>query len=271
MSAASNYILDSAIECERLDRQGLLQGSETILRHFDCLDGKRILDAGSGSGWTSRLLAQRFPNAEVVGIDVHPGYVDYARRKAQELGLSNVHYFVGDLQDMELTSGSFDVVWSQFVLYFIPDASAAMKEFRRVAKVGGKVSVALHGDPLQQNHPEDPSLQPLIERLVAESIPGYQAKALPELFSKTGLVDINLDIRTDPIYTTIGKAKPEQTRNIREVLAGPISKLTHIFGSKEKGSAFLEDLIAYFEREDTSAITTYWVTTGTVPASPTVP
>lgn len=172
---------------------------------------------------------------------------------------------------MELKSDSFDVVWSQFVLYFIPDALAAMKEFGRVAKAGGKISVALLVDSLRQNHPEDPFLQPLIERLVAEIIPGFQAKAVPELFGKAGLVDVSLDIRTDPIYNTIGKGKPEQTRNLHEALAGPISKLTHIFVSKEKGSAFLEDFIAYFEREDTSMISTYLAATGTVPASLAVP
>ena len=262
---AEDYILDSDIECERLDRQGLLHGPENVLRHFGDMRGKTILDAGSGSGWVTRLLAQTFPDAEIIGMDINPRYVDYARREAADLGLDNVSYLVGDLQDIPLEAGCVDAVWSQFVIYFVPDRQAAVNEFRRVTRPGGRVMVAVHDHPLRKNHPEDPELQPLIDRLVTEALPGWRSMAMPDMFCSAGLSEVGLDISVDSIYSAVGTASAAQTRNVREVLAGPISARSEIFGSESDAAKFLENLIRYLERDDTSTITTYWLAHGRVP------
>lgn len=265
MGTPQGYILDTDFECERLDRQGLLLGRRNLLTHFSDLNGKRVLDAGSGSGWATRVLAQRFPEAEIVGIDVSPRYIEYARRATRELGLRNVSYVVGDLQAMPLASDDFDVVWSQFVLYFLPDAFAAVKEFKRVTRAGGRVSVALHDGPLVRNFPEEPGLQPKLERLVDQILPKWTNMALPQMFGRAGLANIEVDIRTDKIFTMIGRASPSQLQNVEEVLSGPARKLAHIFGSPENADTFLKELSTYLLREDTSTITTYWVVSGEIP------
>ena len=262
---AEDYILDSDIECERLDRQGLLHGPENVLRHFGDMRGKTILDAGSGSGWVTRLLARTFPDAEIIGVDINPKYVEYARREAAALGLDNVSYLVGDLQDIPLEAGCVDAVWSQFVIYFVPDRQAALNEFRRVTRPGGRVMVSVHDRTLCKNHPEDPELQPLIDRLVTEALPGWRSMAMPDMFRSAGLSEVGLDISIDSIYSAIGSASSAQTRNVREVLAGPIAARAEIFGSESAASEFLENLVRYLERDDTSTITTYWMAHGRVP------
>jgi SAM-dependent methyltransferase len=262
---AVDYILDSDIECERLDRQGLLQGQKNVLRHFGDIRGKTVLDAGSGSGWVTRLLAQTFPDADIIGVDINPRYVDYAQRKAADLCLDNVRYVLGDLQDIPLDTGCIDVVWSQYVLYFVPDPQAAVNEFKRVTRSKGRVMVAVHERTLCQNHPEDPKLQPLIDRLISEILPGWQSKALPDMLRRAGLAEIDADISFENIYTMIGPASAAQTRNVREVLAGPISARPEIFGSENKASEFLESLIRYLERDDTSTFSPYWLAQGRVP------
>ena len=262
---AEDYILDSDIECERLDRQGLLHGPENVLRHFGDMRGKTILDAGSGSGWVTRLLAVTFPDAEIIGMDINPRYVDYARREAADLGLDNVSYLVGDLQDIPLEAGCVDAVWSQFVIYFVPDRQAAVNEFRRVTRPKGRVMVAVHDRTLCNNQPEDPELQPLIDRLISEAIPGWRSMALPDILRRAGLSEIDLDISVDKTFSMIGPASAAQARNVREVLAGPISARAEIFGSESDASEFLENLVRYLERDDTSTITTYWLAHGRVP------
>ena len=218
-----------------------------------------------GSGWATRLLARTFPDADIIGVDINPKYVDYARRKAADLRLDNVSYVQGDLQDVPLDTGSVDVVWSQFVIYFVPDRQAAVNEFRRVTRPGGRVMVAVHDHPLRKNHPEDPELQPLIDRLVTEALPGWRSMAMPDMFRSAGLSEVGLDISVDSIYSAIGSASAAQTRNVREVLAGPISARSEIFGSESNAAKFLDNLIRYLERDDTSTITTYWLAHGRVP------
>ncbi len=263
---AEDYILDTEIECERLDRQGELHGRDNVLRRFGDLRGKTVLDAGSGSGWVSRLLAQTFPDAEIIGLDINPRYVEYAGRKAAELGLNNVRYITGDLQAIPLETGSIDVLWSQFVLYFVPDPQLAITEFQRVTRPSGLIMAAVQERALCQNYPEDPQLQALIDQFISAIIPGWQSKALPQMLRLAGLTDVSLEICVDNIYTMIGSASPAQIQNVREVLAGPISSRMDLFDSPSKAGKFLEDWIAYLKRDDTTTITTYWVAKGHVPS-----
>ena len=49
----------------------------------------RVLDLGTGPGYLPFEIAKRTPGLEITGIDLSSGMVELARKKAQELGLSN--------------------------------------------------------------------------------------------------------------------------------------------------------------------------------------
>ena len=87
--------------------------------------GTRLLDAGCGSGWLSRLVAKRMPDCEVVGVDINPDYVAFANERAHEAGLPNLRYEVGAVGDLPFADESFDTVWSLMLLMFLPDRPAA--------------------------------------------------------------------------------------------------------------------------------------------------
>ncbi len=71
------------------------------------LNGKRLLDAGCGTGALSIEAARR--GAEVVAIDISPGLIDLAReRTPADLGLGSIEFGVGDMLSAEL--GEFDHV-----------------------------------------------------------------------------------------------------------------------------------------------------------------
>ena len=263
MSDGKDYVLDSEIECERLDRQGKVQGFENVLRHFDIRPGMKILDAGSGSGWVSRNLARAHPEVEIVGADYNPGYVAYANTKARAAGLPNLSYEVADIQRLPFDDGAFDLVWSQFVLFFVPDAQAAVDEFARVARPGGLVKVAIHERTMLDNYPIEPEVQEGLEKLVETILSGWRINRIPELFRSAGLHQIDLEIATDRIYTMIGRASDAQIRNVREVLSKPVAAFADIFGGGKAAEDFLENWLAYLRREDTSTITPYYVFTAT--------
>lgn len=74
--------------------------------------GIRVLDAGCGRGRALRLMAERYPRSEFVGLDLSEEAIGVARRKADERGLSNVDLRVRDLSDYGETAepGAFDLV-----------------------------------------------------------------------------------------------------------------------------------------------------------------
>lgn len=76
---------------------------------------KRILDLGCGTGIITLPLARRFPDAEIVGIDLMPEYLDIAREKVERDGLSNVSLEVMPIEEMGQLEGSFDLVVGGFI------------------------------------------------------------------------------------------------------------------------------------------------------------
>jgi ubiquinone/menaquinone biosynthesis C-methylase UbiE len=71
---------------------------------------RRALDLGTGTGVVALALAERYPEAEIVGIDLSPGMIEEARRKLPP-GLSGrVRFEVGDASALACRDGEFDLV-----------------------------------------------------------------------------------------------------------------------------------------------------------------
>jgi len=105
-------------------------------------DPKKILDVGCGIGGTSRILAKRFPNAEVTGITLSPEQAQRAGRLAEEAGLTNVKFRVMDALNMEFESNTFDLVWGCESGEHMPDKKRYVEEMSRVLKPKGNLVVA---------------------------------------------------------------------------------------------------------------------------------
>lgn len=105
-------------------------------------DPKKILGVGCGIGGTSRILAKRFPDAEVVGITLSPEQAQRAGRLAEEAGLKNVRFQVMDALNMEFESNTFDLVWGCESGEHMPDKKRYVEEMSRVLKPKGNMVVA---------------------------------------------------------------------------------------------------------------------------------
>jgi SAM-dependent methyltransferase len=93
--------------------------------------GKRILEAGCGSGMLVRGLSQY--ECEVVGVDlIHP-----AEAFEHSRGRPNVHIITADLFQLPFPEKTFDVVWSEGVLHHTPDPSRAFASIQKSLKSGG--------------------------------------------------------------------------------------------------------------------------------------
>ena len=96
------------------------------------------LDAGCGTGFLSFELAGR--GHRVTGIDFAPAMLAEARRKAAERGVS-IRFEEGDAEQLPFDSNSFDLVVSRHVLWTLPHPEAAIDEWVRVLRPGGRLAV----------------------------------------------------------------------------------------------------------------------------------
>jgi ubiquinone/menaquinone biosynthesis C-methylase UbiE len=96
------------------------------------------LDVGCGTGFLSFELAAR--GHRVTGIDFAPAMLAEARRKAAERGVS-IRFEAGDAERLPFADGSFDLVVSRHVLWTLPHPEAAVEEWIRLLRPGGRLAV----------------------------------------------------------------------------------------------------------------------------------
>jgi SAM-dependent methyltransferase len=106
-----------------------------FLKFIGELRGKKVLDAGCGEGYNTRILAER--GAQVAGVDVSKRMVELAVQEEQRnpLGISYGVASVSDLSFIE--DESFDTVISFMALMDAADYDGSIKEFFRVMREGG--------------------------------------------------------------------------------------------------------------------------------------
>jgi SAM-dependent methyltransferase len=107
----------------------------------DVHPASRILDCGCGPGSITIGLAQWAPDGETVGIDIGAQQLDGARALARDLGVKNVTFRQGDIFALPFEDNSFDVVFSQTVLYHIPNPQEALAEIKRLLRPGGLIAL----------------------------------------------------------------------------------------------------------------------------------
>jgi ubiquinone/menaquinone biosynthesis C-methylase UbiE len=85
----------------------------------DVLPPGRVLDLGTGTGVVAKALAERYEEAEVVGIDLSPVMIEEAVRKLPPELAGRVRFAVGDAAGLDYPDGAFDlVVLSNMIPFF---------------------------------------------------------------------------------------------------------------------------------------------------------
>lgn len=119
---------------ETLVRQGLLDRIRVKPR--------RILDLGCGTGSTTLMLKQAFPQAQVIGLDLSPYMLVRAEDKANKAGL-DIQLRHGNAEHTGFPDASFDLVTASLLFHETPPAvtQAILLECFRLLTVGGEVLI----------------------------------------------------------------------------------------------------------------------------------
>lgn len=113
------------------------------------LQPARILDAGSGTGWGTRQLAQRYPAAQIIELDIAIGMLQTARGHSgwwQKLfGGARQMQLCADVEALPLAPNSVEMVWSNLAVQWCNDLPAAFAEMHRVLKPEGLLMFSTFG------------------------------------------------------------------------------------------------------------------------------
>ena len=99
---------------------------------------RRALDLGTGTGAAARAIAQRFPDAEVVGADLAPRMLAEARRALPEELAARIRFEQADASALPYDDGAFDLVTHSNMIPFFD-------ELARVLAPGGSALFAFSG------------------------------------------------------------------------------------------------------------------------------
>ena len=118
------------------------------------LGESNVLDLGCGTGEITARLAEWFPQASFVGVDLEEPHLVRARARCSALG-SRVRFEVADALALPYDDGTFDLVVCRHVLQAVPDAARVLAEIRRVLRPGGRVHLIAEDYGMLLCHPTD--------------------------------------------------------------------------------------------------------------------
>ncbi len=140
--AAQNYDAAAVLQREVCTR---------MLEKLSCikLQPSRIIDVGSGTGWGTRQLGERYQKTDIMALDIAIGMLQAARGTSnwwQKLFAGKRESFVcADVEALPIAANSVEMVWSNLALQWCNDLPSTFVELKRVLKVEGLLIFSTFG------------------------------------------------------------------------------------------------------------------------------
>jgi ubiquinone/menaquinone biosynthesis C-methylase UbiE len=174
----------------------------------------RALDLGCGNGTTAIWLAGQ-AGCHVTGIDLSGVRIDNAKsaRERQKPGLrERLAFEKASATELPFADGQFSRVWSQAVIYHVPDKRSVLKEVYRVLETGG---IFVFDDLVKPKQEVSPEAQRFVyERLLYDtefSFESYQDALRAQGFEILEAQDISSHLRQS--YLCLADRTPKGTNN----------------------------------------------------------
>ena len=132
----------------RYDRMGAVMSfgqdprwRRTMVDAVDPGPGRRILDVATGTGLVARALARR--GAQVTALDQSEAMLAVARAHPD----AGITFMVGEAERLPFADASFDALTFTYLLRYVDDPDATLRELARVVRPGGRVAMVEFGVP----------------------------------------------------------------------------------------------------------------------------
>lgn len=110
-----------------------------LAMHLNGCKADRIIDLGCGPGNSTAILRKMFPAAEIVGIDSSDDMIAAAKKSD-----STIHFQCGDVsKGLSGELGTFDIVFSNACIQWIPDHESLLPKIMNLVKPGGRMAIQL--------------------------------------------------------------------------------------------------------------------------------
>ena len=132
--------------------------ADRMIRHLNPAPAAKLLDVATGTGAVALAASQAVgQQGRVMAIDLAEAMLERLQEKISKFGIQNIDLHVMDAGTLEFRRDYFDYVVSSFGIFFLPDMLAALREWVRVLKPGGRAMFSVFGKT---------AFQPMMARLV---------------------------------------------------------------------------------------------------------
>lgn len=205
--------------------------------------GDLLLDVACGTGIVARSVRDRYgTDVAVKGADLNDDMIEMARKLTSGV-VPPIEWVVADATTMPFEDGAFSVCICQQGLQFIPDKIAAVREFRRVLRPGGRVVISIWAGASSFFVAMADALSRHVSEAVAEqSLAPFAFRAeetVPSLLSEAGFGNISVQaLSIDRIIEDPEAAIP------KEIFANPVGPKV-----KQKGEEALGRIVSDIMRD----------------------
>jgi SAM-dependent methyltransferase len=265
MTNTQTYIMEDPREAQRLLDK--VDADAWIAKFLEPrLQGVRsLLSVGCGPAVFLRELAEAHPEIDVVGVDLSSSRISEAEKRLR--GIPNASARVGSAQALPFEANSFDLVFSRFLMEYLPDKPLAVQEMDRVCRPVGEILLQDLDGQLVWHFPEDQDLQDTTEKvlcyLAGTGFDPFVGRKLFSLCRGAKLTDIQVQIDPYHLYAgTIDETHFSQWKSKLDIAA---PQLKAALGSEAAAREYSTQFLKYLRNPDTLTYSNVFTVTATKP------
>ena len=128
--------------------RNIILSSRELIKRLDLKEHYSVLEVGPGPGFFSVPVAKKLKKGKLYLADIQPEMLAYAKKRLRKRKIENVEYYLCNGKTFDFDDDFFDIIFLVTVLGEVENKEAYIKEFARILKSDGVVSVTeLAGDP----------------------------------------------------------------------------------------------------------------------------